>query len=57
MSEAVPPRKRVAQNTPKTVVSLLPNETGFQVNSGDASVQCLVTTIPPNLKKLDADLH
>ncbi|GFR93683.1 interleukin enhancer-binding factor 2-like protein [Elysia marginata] len=55
--EAVPPRKRVAQNTPKTVVSLLPNETGFQVNSGDASVQCLVTTIPPNLKKLDADLH
>lgn len=55
--EAVPPRKRVAQNTPKTIVSLLPNETGFQVNSGDASVQCLVTTIPPNLKKLDTDLH
>ncbi|CAL1548654.1 unnamed protein product [Lymnaea stagnalis] len=55
--EAVPPRKRVAQNLPKTVVNMLPNESGFEVNLGDTSVQCLITTIPPNLKKLDPELH
>lgn len=55
--EAVPPRKRTAQNTPKRVLTMLPNESGFQINSGDATVQCLITTIPPNLKKLDPELH
>lgn len=55
--DAVPPRKRTAQNTPKTVLTMLANESGFNITSGDATVQCLITTIPPNLKKLDPELH
>jgi len=55
--DAVPPRKRQAQNTPKTVLTMLANESGFNITSGDATVQCLITTIPPNLKKLDPELH
>ncbi|BFZ10214.1 hypothetical protein BsWGS_13254 [Bradybaena similaris] len=55
--EAVPPRKRSVQTTPKAVVTMMPNESGFEVTLGDATVQCLITTIPPNLKKLDPELH
>ncbi|XP_041355583.1 interleukin enhancer-binding factor 2 homolog isoform X2 [Gigantopelta aegis] len=42
---------------PNEVLSMLTNDTGFEISSADASVKCLVATIPPNLKKLDPALH
>lgn len=38
-------------------MSMLPNERGFEVSNGEASVRLLVTTIHLNLRKLDPDLH
>ncbi|CAG2196890.1 ILF2 [Mytilus edulis] len=42
---------------PQEVLSMLTNDTGFEISSADATVKCLITTIPPNLKKLEQDLH
>lgn len=42
---------------PREVLSMLINDAGFEISSSDATVKCLITTIPPNLKKLDPDLH
>jgi len=42
---------------PRQALTMLTSETGFEVSSHDATVRCLITTIPPNLKKLDPDLH
>lgn len=39
------------------VLAMLTNDSGFEISSADASVKCLITTIPPNLKKLDPELH
>lgn len=42
---------------PQESFSALTNEGGFEVSSSDATVKVLIATIPPNLKKLDPQLH
>jgi len=42
---------------PHEIFSTLPNESGFEISSSEATVKILIATIPPNLKKLDPQLH
>ncbi|KAG8195091.1 hypothetical protein JTE90_029670 [Oedothorax gibbosus] len=39
------------------VLALVMIDGGFEVSSPDASVKCLITTVPQNLRKLDPELH
>lgn len=38
-------------------ISLVPNDKGFNISNSEATVKCLISTIPPNLPKLEPDLH
>lgn len=42
---------------PKEVFTLLLNDHGFEIKSVNASVKILISTIPPNFKKLDPLIH
>lgn len=39
------------------VLSMLPNETGFEISSADATVKILIATVPHNMRKLEPDVH
>nr|KAF6500952.1 hypothetical protein HJG59_007975 [Molossus molossus] len=39
------------------VLTMLTNEIGFEISSSDATVKILITTVAPNLRKLDPELH
>lgn len=38
-------------------ISIIPHDKGFDISSAEATVKCLIATIPPNIKKLDPELH
>ncbi|KAB0382376.1 hypothetical protein FD755_004293, partial [Muntiacus reevesi] len=42
---------------PSEVLIVLTEETGFEISSSDATVKILIPTVPPNLPKLDPELH
>ncbi|XP_050729090.1 interleukin enhancer-binding factor 2 homolog isoform X3 [Eriocheir sinensis] len=39
------------------VLTMLPNDRGFEISNSEATVRVLVTTIHQNLRKLDPELH
>jgi len=45
------------QKEPRDVLTMSPNERGVDLSNTEATARILVTTIPPNLKKLEAGLH
>lgn len=45
------------QKDPKEVLTMIPNDKGFDLSSPEATAAILVTTIQPNLRKLDPGLH
>ncbi|XP_072174409.1 interleukin enhancer-binding factor 2 homolog [Diadema setosum] len=47
----------VKETDPKEVLTMLANDAGCEISSSDATVKILVTTIPPNMKKLDPTIH
>ncbi|XP_015232169.1 PREDICTED: interleukin enhancer-binding factor 2 homolog, partial [Cyprinodon variegatus] len=49
--------KTLRAKYPTEVLSMLTNETGFEISSADATVKILITTVLPNLHKLEPELH
>ena len=47
----------VKETEPNEVLTMLANEAGCEISSSDATVKIMVTTIPPNLKKIDPTMH
>jgi len=45
------------ESTDSMTMHLMPDDRGFEVLATDASVRFLITTIAPNFRKLDNDLH
>lgn len=43
--------------SPVLVLTMLPNDRGFEISNSEATVRVLVTTIHQNLRKLDPELH
>lgn len=36
---------------------MLPNETGFEISSADATMKIIIATVPHNMSKLEPDVH
>merc|ERR1712029_1057236 len=45
------------QKDPKEVLTMIPNDKGFDLSSPEATGSILVTTIVPNFRKLNPELH
>jgi len=45
------------QKDPREVLTMIPNDRGFDLSSPEATAALHVTTIIPNLRKLDSSLH
>ena len=45
------------QKDPREVLTMIPNDRGFDLSSPEATAAMHVTTIIPNLRKLDSGLH
>ncbi|KAG0713581.1 Interleukin enhancer-binding factor 2 [Chionoecetes opilio] len=48
---------RVLEPQEVLVLTMLPNDRGFEISNSEATVRVLVTTIHQNLRKLDPELH
>ncbi|GFU14501.1 interleukin enhancer-binding factor 2 homolog [Nephila pilipes] len=44
-------------NESMSILALVMVDGGFEISSPEASVRCLITTVPQNLRKLDPELH
>ncbi|XP_045106691.1 interleukin enhancer-binding factor 2-like isoform X4 [Portunus trituberculatus] len=48
---------RILEPQEVLVLTMLPNDRGFEISNSEATVRVLVTTIHQNLRKLDPELH
>lgn len=48
---------KAAESVKKNQFSVVTCDTGFEIHAVDAIVKVLITTIPPNISKLDPDIH
>lgn len=38
-------------------ISIIPNDKGFNISNAEATVKCLIATVPMNIQKLEPQLH